>query len=73
MKRLGLITGGICLAVGAVALALGVHDWAFAIEGAHVVVYPGYAIALTGLMILWIVAKQLLLRNTAVRVSRRSR
>ena len=73
MKRFGLVAGGICLVLGATALALGVHDWAFVIEDTHVAVYPGYALALTSLMILFIAARRLLLRNSAVQVAKRSR
>ena len=73
MKQLGLTAGGIFLALGAVALAAGVHDWAFAIGNTRFTVYPGYAIALTGLMMLFVAAKRRLPRYVTAPVSQRSR
>ena len=73
MKNPGLVTGSICLAVGAAALVVGVHDWAVAIGNTRVIVYPGYAIVLTGLMMLFVAAKRRLPHYTAAPASQRSR
>lgn len=73
MKYKALIAGGICLVLGAAALAVGVHDWAVAIGKTRVIVYPGYAIALAGLMMPFVAAKRRLLGYATAPVSRRSR
>jgi membrane protein implicated in regulation of membrane protease activity len=73
MKYRALIAGGICLVLGAAALAAGAHDWAVAIGNTHVIVYPGYAIALASLMMLLVAAKRRLLRYATAPASQRSR
>jgi hypothetical protein len=60
MQRPGLIVGGVLVTLGAIGIALGIHDWAFVVKSTNVTIYPAYGMALVGLMVLFVAAKRLL-------------